>query len=118
MNEGMEHAKRIASKIRKSGADKPKVVYCSPFLRTAHTAQLIALDLPNPTVRVEEGLTEWQIPSLLEDKEGRYVGPLFYLILPCGFIALPAWSCLCPLAGTLTFLRPSLSLSLSLSLFL
>ena len=81
MNEGMEHAKRIASKIRKSGADKPKVVYCSPFLRTAHTAQLIALDLPNPTVRVEEGLTEWQIPSLLEDKEGRYVGLLFDLVL-------------------------------------
>ena len=78
MNEGMEHAKRIAFRIRKSGIDKPKVVYCSPFLRTAHTAQLIALDLPNPTVRVEEGLTEWQIPSLLEDKDGRYVA-CFYL---------------------------------------
>ena len=70
MNEGMEHAKRIASRIKRSGADKPKGFYCSPFVRTAHTAQLIALDLPRPTVRVEEGLIEWQIPSLLQDPNG------------------------------------------------
>ena len=87
MNEGMEHAKRIAYKIRRSGVDKPKVVYCSPFLRTAHTAQLIALDLPNPTVRVEEGLTEWQIPSLLEDVQGQRVFPKETMEVSTEFLA-------------------------------
>jgi broad specificity phosphatase PhoE len=72
-HEGMEHAKCIAHRLSTAGSDAPKVVYSSPFLRTAHTAQLIALDLHRPTVRVEEGLTEWQIPSLLEDARGRYV---------------------------------------------
>jgi broad specificity phosphatase PhoE len=69
-NEGMEHAKAIAGRITKSGSDVPKYVFSSPFVRTTHTAQLIALDLPGGSVRIEEGLTEWQIPSLLVDKKG------------------------------------------------
>jgi broad specificity phosphatase PhoE len=69
-NEGMEHAKAIARRISRSGSDAPGFVYSSPFVRTTHTAQLIALDLPGASVRIEEGLTEWQIPSLLVDGNG------------------------------------------------
>ena len=53
--EGVDHAKCIARKIAASGSDAPKYVYSSPFLRTAHTAQLVALDTTRPSVRIEEG---------------------------------------------------------------
>jgi broad specificity phosphatase PhoE len=66
----MDHAKEISQRISKSGSDTPKLVFSSPFVRTIHTAHLIALDLPGGEVCVEEGLTEWQIPSLLVDKTG------------------------------------------------
>lgn len=48
----------------------PVHVYSSPFIRATHTAQLIAIDLPfsSSTVRIEEGLTEWQQPSLLVNR--------------------------------------------------
>ena len=67
--EGMEHAKCIARRLSADKLKAPKVVYTSPYLRTAHTAQLIALDLPNPCIRVEEGLTEWLTPSLLVEPD-------------------------------------------------
>lgn len=50
-------------------------MYSSPFQRCAHTAQLIALALPRPVVRIEEGLTEWLIPSLLTDASGAKTSP-------------------------------------------
>mmetsp|Transcript_87612 Transcript_87612/g.131393 ORF Transcript_87612/g.131393 Transcript_87612/m.131393 type:complete len:254 (-) Transcript_87612:452-1213(-) len=68
--EGVDHAKSIARRISSNEGDLPKYVYSSPFVRTTHTAQLIALELPSGSVRIEGGLTEWQIPSLLVDKEG------------------------------------------------
>ncbi|VEU39409.1 unnamed protein product [Pseudo-nitzschia multistriata] len=56
----------------------PTVVYASPFLRTAHTGYIIANELQNCVnendnkgtveLRVEEGLWEWLIPSLLVTK--------------------------------------------------
>ena len=73
--EGMEHAKAIAQRIQKE-KEPPKLVFCSPFVRTVHTAQLIALDLDaSSRVCVEEGLTEWQISSLLVDKRGTKTNP-------------------------------------------
>lgn len=39
-------------------------------MRTCHTAQLLALELPRPCVRIEEGLTEWLTPSLLVEPNG------------------------------------------------
>ena len=50
---------------------------CLPFrsIRCVHTAQLIALDLCRSKVRIEEGLTEWQIPSLLVDLTGTKTSP-------------------------------------------
>lgn len=63
--EGVDHAKCIARKIAASGTDAPKFVYSSPFLRTAHTAQLVALDTAKPCVRIEEGmLIHFMITSL------------------------------------------------------
>jgi broad specificity phosphatase PhoE len=44
-------------------------------IRCVHTAQLIALDLRRSKVRIEEGLTEWQIPSLLVDLTGTKTSP-------------------------------------------
>ncbi|KAI2511346.1 26S Proteasome non-ATPase regulatory subunit [Fragilaria crotonensis] len=73
LTEGVEHAKCIASSI--ASEDAPSVVYSSPFQRCAHTAQLIALALPRPVVRIEEGLTEWLIPSLLVDASGVKTNP-------------------------------------------
>ena len=73
----MEHAKAIAQRIQKE-KESPKLVFCSPFVRTVHTAQLVALDLDScfrVDVCVEEGLTEWQISSLLVDKKGIKTNP-------------------------------------------
>ena len=36
---------------------------------------MIALALPKPVVRIEEGLTEWLIPSLLVDRSGVKTNP-------------------------------------------
>jgi broad specificity phosphatase PhoE len=68
--EGMHHAKAIAKRIS-SDIDAPQIVYSSPFARCVHTAHLIALDLQRSSVRIEDGLTEWQIPSLLVDPLGK-----------------------------------------------
>ena len=66
-NEGIEHAKAIATRIA-NDPDKPTVVFSSPFLRTSHTASILAKEL-NTLVKIEEGLTEWQSPSLLINKD-------------------------------------------------
>jgi len=80
--EGIDHAvsiaKRIASGVNgdsssENNADSvPAVVYASPFLRTAHTGYIVANELQKKQeqveLRMEEGLWEWLIPSLLVTK--------------------------------------------------
>ena len=73
--EGISHAKSIANRISKSRECNPKKVYCAPFLRTVHTAHIIATSLSKPCVCVEEGLTEWQVPSLLVEPNGKRTHP-------------------------------------------
>lgn len=79
----MAIAKRIASGVGKDDNEEeltdkfnsiPQVVYASPFLRTAHTGYIIANELQKDQdfspvrLRLEEGLWEWLIPSLLVTK--------------------------------------------------
>ena len=68
----MEHAKAIANAIATMDeATRPTKVYASPFLRTTHTASIVASALPTDTqVNVEEGLYEYMQPSLLIDRAG------------------------------------------------
>lgn len=73
--EGIAHANAIANRIRSSGSSMPSLVYSSPFLRTVHTADIIASALPKPRVCVEEGLTEWQVSSLLVTPDGKRTYP-------------------------------------------
>jgi len=68
--EGIEHATCIAKRIAESGEDSPKIVYSSPFLRTAHTAHIICTQSGNIPVKLEEGLWEWLTPSLLVEPNG------------------------------------------------
>jgi len=63
---GITHANSIAQRIISSpDGQVPQKVYASPFLRTVHTADILAKAVESK-VRIEEGLTEWQVPSLLE----------------------------------------------------
>ncbi len=73
--EGIDHAmsiaKRIAAGVNADETSIPGVVYASPFLRTAHTGYIIANELQKNSsveLRLEEGLWEWLIPSLLVTK--------------------------------------------------
>mmetsp|Transcript_7722 Transcript_7722/g.11100 ORF Transcript_7722/g.11100 Transcript_7722/m.11100 type:complete len:255 (+) Transcript_7722:134-898(+) len=69
--EGIEHAKSIAKRIAQNKDDAPKHIYSSPFLRTAQTAQLVALEMsPSCKVCIEDGLWEWLTPSLLVEPNG------------------------------------------------
>lgn len=70
----MKHAESIASRLASTG-EKPEIVYASPFLRTTETAHRIAKAC-NCSVRIEEGLTEWQTPSLLVGETGERTNPL------------------------------------------
>ena len=67
--EGVEHAQCIAKRIAMSSEDAPDLVYSSPFLRTTHTAHILASTVGSQ-VRLEEGLTEWLTPSLLVEPNG------------------------------------------------
>ena len=74
--EGIAHAKSIAQRIANHSVHVPRHVYASPFLRTVHTAHILASALPDGTrVRIEEGLTEWQVPSLLVEPNGQRTFP-------------------------------------------
>ena len=73
--EGIIHAKSIANEIASSSLnERPTKVYCSPFLRTTHTASIIASRLSKP-VYVEDGFYEYLIPSLLVDRNGTRTYP-------------------------------------------
>ena len=71
--EGVEHAQAMADRILASGKI-PQHVFSDPFLRCMHTADVLAdkLDL---SLKVEEGMTEWQVPSLLVDPNGQRTHP-------------------------------------------
>jgi phosphohistidine phosphatase SixA len=71
---GIDHAQRIAARIA-AMEPQPSVVYTSPFLRTAHTAHHIAQACQNIPVRIEEGLYEWLVPSLLVTPDGKRTYP-------------------------------------------
>mmetsp|Transcript_33150 Transcript_33150/g.97796 ORF Transcript_33150/g.97796 Transcript_33150/m.97796 type:complete len:351 (+) Transcript_33150:40-1092(+) len=85
-----------------SNSALPKIVYSDPFLRCMRTADVVVKTLnSNATssstgitgttrtgsagadakngddikIRVEEGTTEWQVPSLLVDKDGKLTNP-------------------------------------------
>jgi len=68
--EGIIHANSIAQQVASSPAESlPSKVYASPFLRTTHTASILATSL-SKQVHVEEGLYEYLTPSLLVDRSG------------------------------------------------
>ncbi|CAJ1944459.1 unnamed protein product [Cylindrotheca closterium] len=77
--DGIEHAEAIAQHIAASG-NVPDHVFADPFLRCTHTADTIVSQFNRLTdkgmrVKVEQGLTEWQVPSLLVDPEGIRTDP-------------------------------------------
>lgn len=77
--DGVEHAEAIARNIALSG-HLPDHVFSDPFLRCMHTADTIAASLNeqnygNLKVKVEEGMTEWQVPSLLVNAAGDRIQP-------------------------------------------
>ena len=69
-NQGIPHAQAISERLSQdiSTSKDTTVILSSPFLRTTHTASIIA-DKLQGTVLIEEGLTEWQIPSLLVEQD-------------------------------------------------
>jgi broad specificity phosphatase PhoE len=71
---GIDHAQRIAARMA-AMEHPPSVVYTSPFLRTAHTAHHVAKACNNIPVRIEEGLYEWLVPSLLVTPDGQRTYP-------------------------------------------
>ena len=93
--EGIEHAKAIAQRIIEANSEKgdhnddsmiPKHVFSDPFLRCMRTADVLVTTLnehrrmndstaPSIKIKVEEGTTEWQVPSLLVDKDGKRTHP-------------------------------------------
>jgi len=76
---GITHAKAIANYISTSSEGSvPALIYTDPFLRTTHTGNIIAkaLGTGNGKIhRIEEGLTEWQVPSLLVDEDSKKTNP-------------------------------------------
>eukprot|EP00980_Cylindrotheca_fusiformis_P027401 scaffold20339_cov128-Cylindrotheca_fusiformis.AAC.1 len=72
--DGVTHAECIANNIA-SSRHLPDHIFSDPFLRCMHTADTIASSLnhrsyQNLKVKVEEGMTEWQVPSLLVEPSG------------------------------------------------
>jgi len=76
---GVAHANAIANCISTTSEDSvPTLVYTDPFMRCTHTGNIIAkvLGKENGKIhRIEEGLTEWQVPSLLVDADSNKTNP-------------------------------------------
>ena len=92
--DGIVHAAAVAERLASGHSESsspddsvPKILYSDPFLRCMRTADVIAKTL-NSTgrsnngqnsngikIRVESGTTEWQVPSLLVDKDGERTHP-------------------------------------------
>mmetsp|Transcript_30952 Transcript_30952/g.74418 ORF Transcript_30952/g.74418 Transcript_30952/m.74418 type:complete len:285 (-) Transcript_30952:57-911(-) len=78
-SDGVAHAEAIAQHIA-AGGNLPDHVFADPFMRCTHTADTMVSHFNRLTnrgmkVKVEEGLTEWQVPSLLVDPEGMRTDP-------------------------------------------
>ena len=82
--DGIQHAqamgKRIAEESLKvtndDGAAVVRHVVSDPFLRCMRTGDIIAQELPGDLkIKVEEGTTEWQVPSLLIQQDGQRTSP-------------------------------------------
>lgn len=81
--EGIAHAKAVGDRLASSPDDSvPKIVYSDPFLRCMRTADVIVKTLNSSAtctsrtkIRVEDGTTEWQVPSLLVDEDGKRTHP-------------------------------------------
>jgi broad specificity phosphatase PhoE len=68
--EGIVHAESLADQISKASPETlPERIYCSPFLRTTHTASILGNKL-SEKVNVEDGLYEYLTPSLHIDRSG------------------------------------------------
>lgn len=73
--DGVQQAKCIAERIASSsGSDIPTVVYTDPFERTTHTGHVLATKI-GVSVKIEEGLWEWLVPSLLVTPDGTHTEP-------------------------------------------
>lgn len=75
---GIIHANAIMKRISSSGDAVPLFVYTDPFLRCTHTGDIIVKGLGkgNEKIhRIEEGLTEWQVASLLVDEHSNKTCP-------------------------------------------
>lgn len=82
--EGYGHAKAMGQRLASSSSQTPKHIFSDPFLRCMRTGDLIVQALndastnshpestspPMLSLKIEEGLTEWQVPSLLVDTKG------------------------------------------------
>jgi broad specificity phosphatase PhoE len=82
--EGIDHAKRIAQHIQASGAPAPAHIFSDPFMRCMRTADVLVHSLNSSVsssknsklkLKVEQGMTEWQVPSLLVTPEGGRTTP-------------------------------------------
>jgi len=69
--EGIQHAECMGKYFDSPSTPTPDVIYCSPFLRTTHTASTISKTIASKEVpiRVEDGLYEWLAPALLVEHE-------------------------------------------------
>jgi broad specificity phosphatase PhoE len=78
-----------------SNEDVPQLVFSSPFRRCVHTGHIVASSLPSQVLKIEEGLTEWFIPSLLVDSDGvqTYPKPISELFQKYGTIDCNYKSC-------------------------
>ena len=75
----MRAAHELGQYLQRENADV-KHIFTSPFKRALHTAVLVCKDVGLPKVNLEDGITEWQTPSLV-GKEAPYQPPsLVHLI--------------------------------------
>ena len=94
-DEGVSHAEAVAGRLASGhgessspGDSVPKIIYSDPFLRCMRTADVIVNTLNDIAscsrshcgqsklkIRIESGTTEWQVPSLLVDKDGQRTHP-------------------------------------------
>jgi broad specificity phosphatase PhoE len=66
--EGVRAAHELAQHLQRESAGV-KHIFTSPFERALHTSVLVCKDLGLPRVNIEDGITEWQTPSLVGREE-------------------------------------------------
>jgi len=84
--QGYDHAKAMVNRMVTDKTSIPKRIYTDPFLRCIRTAHILTQNLNKEkekdddddlvSIKVEEGITEWQVPSLLVNHEtGDHTSP-------------------------------------------